>query len=346
MVAPSARRLFPLPRLRSAPGIASAVVPAGDPGRCIDLADAVLRTLDELDAGGEVAHAPTSLSVQHAATVDTVLAQTARFDAFPRPFGSDADAFDSVCGGDDYRGDPIAFALLDESKLSLRPCGSEPIPLDVLLASGGKQVVDEFLTKCLLPTKKASQSLAEIGPDSVFVDPGIRRSTKRYHALIRRMYGCGMLDWSDWPVLEIVGFFCVKKKNGKLRFVVDCRRANHHFVDPDHTDLLTCASYVRLHLDGDACLYSGQFDRRDAFYHMPLPECLRDYFALESVPAHVFGLRHLPAHQLVHPRLKVLPMGGHGGLGCGGAFHVRYRAYLSITPLCCLRLCRQFRCCC
>ena len=130
MVAPSARRLFPLPRLRSAPGIASAVVPAGEPGRCIDLADAVLRTLNELDAGGEVAVGPASLSLQHAATVDTVFAQTARFDAFPRPFDADVDAFKSLCGGDDYRGDPIAFAPLDESKLSLRPPGSEPIPLE------------------------------------------------------------------------------------------------------------------------------------------------------------------------------------------------------------------------
>ena len=48
-------------------------------------------------------------------------------------------------GGSDYTGEPVSFAPLGENRLSLRPSGTAPIPLSVLLGVGGTQVVESFL---------------------------------------------------------------------------------------------------------------------------------------------------------------------------------------------------------
>ena len=110
------------------------------------------------------------------------------------------------------------------------------------------------------------------------------------------------------------------QKDGKQRLVIDCRMSNKFFKAPRHSDLLTGATLSRLQCDPSKTLYSSQYDLRNAFYQIELPECLRKFFALPAVPAHVLGLRHLGA-QMVHPLLKVLPMGWTHALWWCQEFH-------------------------
>ena len=199
------------------------------------------------------------------------------------------------------------------------PEGSTPVPLTQLLGPRYCHKVEEITNWCLEPKEEAARSIAN-DPVGVFMDPGVKSCKKRYHQLIRRLNACGMLSWTSGPVESEVGLFCVPKKDGKQRLVIDCRLSNKFFRAPRHTDLPTGAALSRLQCDPSKTLFSSQYDLRNAFYQIELPECLRKYFALPAVPAHVLGLRHLGS-QMVHPLLQVLPMGWTHALWWCQEFH-------------------------
>eukprot|EP00974_Lingulodinium_polyedra_P127560 11202628-Lingulodinium_polyedra.AAC.1 len=103
--------------------------------------------------------------------------------------------------------------------------------------------------------------------------------------------------------------------------VVDARRSNLRFHDPDFIPLASGSSFGEIEL-GDEQLFVGHGDLCDAFYHFSLPEALRPFFGLAPVRAMDVGLTTLngvsiPGHQLVWPRLAVMPMGwSHAAWWC------------------------------
>ena len=67
----------------------------------------------------------------------------------------------------------------------------------------------------------------------------------------------------------------MKKKNGDLRMVIDCRRSNCHFEPPAGVQLCSGSALSQIELGPEDVLYCAQCDIQTAFYHMELPECLR-----------------------------------------------------------------------
>ena len=123
----------------------------------------------------------------------------------------------------------------------------------------------------------------------------------------------GLIDF-EHAVQEEVGVFFVAKKGGRLRSVLDARRANWRFAVPESVSLCTGSSFAALELEGGEVLHIGHADLQDAFYHLGLPARLRPLFGLHRVLASAVGLtslhgRPLPQGSCVHPRLRVVPMG-------------------------------------
>ena len=96
--------------------------------------------------------------------------------------------------------------------------------------------------------------------------------------------------------------------------ILDCRRSNHWFNEPEPVKLTTGESLRRIQLLPDEKLYVCNADAANAFYTLSMPEEIRDYFCLKPVCARDLGLTEIGKKpvkpgQKVFPRLAVLPMG-------------------------------------
>ena len=84
--------------------------------------------------------------------------------------------------------------------------------------------------------------------------------------------------------------FFVKKKDGGLRMVADCRRANQWFGAPPSTRLFSSGGFVNVDAEGSGDLWFGSFDVTNAFYQHGLPRWLRKYFSLPQFLAREVGV--------------------------------------------------------
>ena len=126
----------------------------------------------------------------------------------------------------------------------------------------------------------------------------------------------GVVDFSRTTKgVELIEFFFVPKKDGKLRMVADCRRSNCRFSDPASVSLCTGETLGALELEEDASLFLEEADLCNAFYHLQLPKELRQFFSLRPVRAGAVGITELDgkavtAETMLHPRLAVVPADG------------------------------------
>ena len=70
------------------------------------------------------------------------------------------------------------------------------------------------------------------GPPKPYMDEHFRECRGAYLAFLTRLHNSSMLEFVELPAIETVGFFGVAKNNGKVRLVVDARRANCWFSRP------------------------------------------------------------------------------------------------------------------
>ena len=108
--------------------------------------------------------------------------------------------------------------------------------------------------------------------------------------------------------------FFVKKKNGKLRLILDTRTVNCLFVDPPKTKLPSAAALTSIESVPGEPLYFAGGDIDNAFYRFEAPAVAREYFTLPPIRARHLGKvrvdgQFLAGDVIVVPRLKVLPMG-------------------------------------
>ncbi|CAK0911498.1 unnamed protein product [Prorocentrum cordatum] len=200
----------------------------------------------------------------------------------------------------------------DDSLVSLPEAGNVPVPLGELVAGVGDIDVEAAIHEQLLPRKDAESNLSE-APRQPYMDAILRAQPRAYAGLVRRLRTAGMVTFSAAP-REKCGLFFARKKSGKQRMVIDCRRANCWFRRPSTVALATGSALGELAVPEGEQLYVGHVDICDAFYHFGLPEAFREYFALPAVKAGDVGLTVLGGRSLapgsrVWPVLAVLPMG-------------------------------------
>ena len=203
-----------------------------------------------------------------------------------------------------------ALAPFRIDAISMPEAGWVPVDLAPLWGSNGQTQVNDFVTQQLLPPEKARIKLEACGVRAPFSDP-LTRQGRVYHQFLRKLHDSHLIDYSTAPGKERIAFFCVTKKSGKLRLIVDARRSNCHFAEPDHTSLTTGEGLGALEFQRGDCVTLAQADLKDAFYHLSMPGDLRDYFALTPVRAGDVGLKFLngqklKANQRITPRLAVV----------------------------------------
>jgi hypothetical protein len=201
---------------------------------------------------------------------------------------------------------------VDLSLLSLPPVGNIPVPIAKLGYDGTVLThVQEFCKQILLPTANAKMNLRD-APSQPYIDPRLRHRGA-YLKFIRKLRDSAIIDFSS-HFLEQVGAFCVSKKNGKQRLVVDARRSNCWFVDPPAVSLATGSALSDITVEDDGGWFIAHLDIANAFYALELPVALRSFFCLPGISARELGLTHLNGlllrpGDIVYPRLQVVPMG-------------------------------------
>lgn len=213
-----------------------------------------------------------------------------------------------------------SLASFNPEAISLPQPGWEPIDLAVLWGDNGRAMVNEFVSTQVLPNEEACAKLEACGVKRPYSDPMLRQG-KVYHAFLRRLLESHLIDFSLAEGREKIAFFCVSKKQGKLRLIVDARRANAHFTEPAHVDLATGEGLGGIELNESDQLCIATADLKDAFYHLSLPEAIRDYFTLNRVKASDVGVTHVQGRRVpptprITPRLAVVPMGWSWALSC------------------------------
>ena len=199
------------------------------------------------------------------------------------------------------------------SRVSLPEKGWEPVSLSSLWGCDGRERMNDFITSQLLPPNESGVKLRESGVVRPYSDPLLRQG-RLYHEFLKKLHEAGLIDFSIDAGLEQIAFFCVTKKNKKLRLIVDARRANCHFREPSHVQLTTGEGLGGLEFPAGEHVTIATADLKDAFYHLSLPVELRPYFCLNRVSAASVGVTHINGVAVggkckITPRLAVVPMG-------------------------------------
>eukprot|EP00971_Amphidinium_carterae_P346028 6487276-Amphidinium_carterae.3 len=77
----------------------------------------------------------------------------------------------------------------------------------------------------LEPTEEIWQELDHAADLQAYWDPSLAKNDASYAEFVDRLMDLNIVGLTTEP-LETNGLFFVKKKNGKLRMICDCRRAN------------------------------------------------------------------------------------------------------------------------
>lgn len=131
-----------------------------------------------------------------------------------------------------------------------------------------------------------------------------------YSRLLRRMDACGMLAWTTQRPLAVNGLFAVPKPDGSQRLILDARRANALFVEPEHVSLPTPDLLAGLEVAPARKLFVAKADLSDFYHCLRLPKPFWRFFGLPPVsPDSVGQSGRVPQAACVWPLLRTLPMG-------------------------------------
>ncbi|CAE7628065.1 pksN [Symbiodinium sp. CCMP2592] len=207
---------------------------------------------------------------------------------------------------------------------------SPPTPEAALreLLRGADDYVDSVSTLAAYRRERISMPAPErmLRPEEDFQcdivpywDPALRNSSRAYKDLIRHLHKIGYLDFTLEPK-ERAGIFFVNKANDKIRLIIDGRRANARLREPPGVSLATAEAFARFEMedcsDQDPTISVGLSDVKDCFHRMTQPRWLREYVALDPIPAGWVGLQGtslggitLARDDLIYPMPAPLCMG-------------------------------------
>ena len=230
-------------------------------------------------------------------------------------------------------GQPGQVVGFTREKLSLPRGQAEPVMLRDLLPPLEGELLDGFRDRMMLSDEEIAGVLEHGIEKDRFMDPVLEHSPSKYHELIADLRGANLLGYTLAPKVQ-VGLFCVSKKAGKQRLIIDARRANRLFKKPPSTTLGSVEAWGRLESDSE--IFFAQEDVRDFFYRLQIPKPLGEFFSLPplnlqllkevlgEIPSEIQDLaaeREAP----IYPHLKVLPM------GFSWAFHLAHVAHKELA---------------
>ena len=142
--------------------------------------------------------------------------------------------------------------------------------------------------------------------------PKLQATESEWVALVQRMFGLGMLDFTTRP-RAVNGVFGVPKDDGAAtRLIIDARPANFLFKSPPPVKLPTPDVLARMRVPSKQPFFTAKADVDNFYHRLRCPEWLRPYFALPPVRACDVSpalSARFGADAMVYPMCTTLPMG-------------------------------------
>ena len=119
-----------------------------------------------------------------------------------------------------------------------------------------------------------------LGDANSYMDERMTSSKRVYAQVIKKCQNVGILTLS-LSSKSTNGVFFVKRKDSRLRMIIDCRRTNRLLLSPPGTDLITGEGLGELEVDdasfiNSGCpLFFGCADVDSCFHRLVMPEWLQ-----------------------------------------------------------------------
>ena len=199
--------------------------------------------------------------------------------------------------------------------ISLPETGDDPVSLDQVLDEHGRQVLGDPLRTMLLSDEEWGEVLEKGDLVRPYMDVRLQHDQQLYTSFIQDLHAKGMISFTSRP-REIAPPFFVKKKNGRLRLILDCRAVNTRFKKPPPLALGAGTSWAQVCIPEGSTLYLAQSDIKDYFYSLALPHELQSLFCLPAIAKSAMQDWGLDLDQVDcdaegwrFPMLRVVPMG-------------------------------------
>ena len=192
----------------------------------------------------------------------------------------------------------------DRSLMSLPDSGDCPVDLRKVLDPVGREYVEDPSRCMMLSEEEWGYEVEKGNQVRPYMDERLQQDPELYRQFIKDLADKGVISFTNRPI-EMVTPFCVNKKNGKLRLILDCRPVNARFKKPPPLALGAGTSWSQLGLPEGKALFLAQSDIKDYFYSLALPESLQSLFCMPAVPANVAQAWKLP-------RLGAIPQDDEG----------------------------------
>ena len=172
--------------------------------------------------------------------------------------------------------------------------------IDAVLPSDAAHYLERNLERMLRTDDAAIYEAASFTP---YNDPRLRG--RRRHRFVRKLARLGLVGYTRSPRGR-VGVFCVEKKGGQQRLIVDARGVNLLFRKPPRVQLCSSEALSRIEIflskdpammtSSDAAwikqllVYVGVADVDNCFHRLRAPKCLAEFFCLDDVAGEDVGM--------------------------------------------------------
>ncbi len=208
--------------------------------------------------------------------------------------------------------EPSVMARYSKELVSWPSIGAEGVPVTSCLDGDDRAFAVDWRHTMLRSDAERQEYLCSSDRIRPHLEPTLVRRPSVYGDFVNELYKRNMLTFrigSD----SLLGVFFVKKKNGRLRIILDTRDVNNLFRQPVSTRLPTPAAFSSLESEAGTPVWYSASDIQDCFYNYRVDPALSQFFSLPALEAKFVDglceLLHIDGSTLVTPLLTVLPMG-------------------------------------
>ena len=167
--------------------------------------------------------------------------------------------------------------------VSIPSSGDQPVELLQVLDPVGRDFVKDPLSAMMLTDDEFGEVVEHNKPVKPFMDAKLQQDQGCYEGFVQLLLACGMITFTARP-LDLATPLFVRKKNNRLRFILDCRAVNRRFRKPPRLARAAGSTWAQVVVPQNETLYVGRVRSRTIFTALQCQlTCNHTFVFLQSV---------------------------------------------------------------